>query len=267
MASELALRNDIPVPETVLAADQQAVQDFVKRHKDFVVKPADGAHGRGVSVGVDESKLEAAISLAAESAKAGGVLLQQRIIGSDLRVLVIGGKCVAAVRRMPASVIGDGQHTLRELIAIENDANPERGLNDEKRFSKIDLDASNRFLGDRLDSQIPAKAEETIVVGTANIGAGGYAVDYTDKITPAIKAAAEKFAMLVSVAACGVDFIWEEPGAYYFIEANACPGFNLHIDPTEGTSRPVAQYFVDFLLSQSAPAWHDKPAAVEAGEN
>lgn len=267
MASELARQNGIPVPDAVLANDETAVEGFLERHTDFVVKPADGAHGQGVSVGVGVNGLQAAVTLAAESAKVGGVLLQQRVIGSDLRVLVIGGRCVAAVRRMPASVIGDGQHTLRQLIDIENETNPQRGLNDEKRFSKIDLGASQRFLGDQLDSQIPAKGDEVVVVGTANIGAGGYAVDYTDKITPAIKADAEKFARLVSVAACGVDFIWTEPGAYYFIEANACPGFNLHIDPTEGVSRPVAQYFVDFLLAQSDPTWTDKPVAATTGAN
>ncbi len=184
------------------------------------------------------------------------VLLQQKVVGSDLRILVVGGRFVAAARRIPASVVGDGKKTVRELILHENQTNPERGENDEKRLSKINVDASERFLGSKLDSVIPAKGQEVTVVGTANIGAGGRAVDYTDKVPAKIIAAAEAFAQKVKVVACGVDFIWnEETGDYYFIEGNACPGFCLHIAPAEGTSRPVDKYFVDALLGVTPLVW------------
>jgi cyanophycin synthetase len=256
MATELARQNDIPVPLTVRADDEAALADFLGRFESFVVKPADGAHGRGVTVGATKQTMATAIELAAQFAGPGGVILQQRVSGSDLRILVIGGRMVAVSRRIPAGVVGDGERTLRQLIDNENETNPERGYDDEKRFSKISLESAERFLGEELDSRIPAAGEQVTVVGTANIGAGGYAIDYTDQIAPEIQQAAEKFARLVSIAVCGVDFMWDEQsGEYYFIEANACPGFNLHIQPTEGKSRPVNRYFVDFLMAQKGLVW------------
>lgn len=275
ISNELAMRNSIPVPQTVHYSQTNGgvsaeVTAFLSSQPPFVVKPADGAHGRGISVGVTANNLLAAVELASKTAGAGGVLLQQLAKGSDLRILVIGGQFVAAARRIPASVVGDGTKTLRQLIEHENETNPERGYNDEKRFSKIDMVAATRFLGTALDNQVPLAGNWVTVVGTANIGAGGYAIDYTDKVSEGLKSDAEKFARLALVATCGVDFIWDEAsGEYYFIEANACPGFNLHIQPTEGQSQPVARHFVAFLLAQHGTIWRpfaigDSPAPDQA---
>lgn len=260
VSTALAGLHDIPVPETVEFSGVPAAVGFLQRHKSIVVKPVDAAHGQGVSVGVsDEGSLQKAIQLARECSKSGGVLLQQYVTnGSDLRMLVIGGKYVATARRIPAEVTGDGEHTLRQLIEHENTTNPERGVNDEKRLAIIDINASERFLGQRLDSEIPAEGQVVTVVGTANIGAGGRAVDYTDKVTPELIAAAEKFARAVKVAACGVDFLWNETtGKFYFIEGNATPGFCLHIEPSEGQPREVDKIFVDFILAQSNFGWNE----------
>jgi len=254
---KLATANGIPVPETKVYTSYEEARAFMQKHGSIVVKPSDAAHGHGVTVGVaTEGALRRAVNFAMASSSNGVVLLQQKVDGSDLRMLVIGGRFVAATRRIPASVTGDGKKTLRELIRYENETNPERGENDEKRLSLISLDASERFLGSRLDSEIPAANEKVTVVGTANIGAGGLAMDYTDNVPAEIIAAAETFAQTVKIIACGVDFIWsEETGKFYFIEGNACPGFCLHIEPAVGTSRPVDRHFVDVLLGVTEPTW------------
>lgn len=266
VATTLATLYDIPVPTTEDYSGMDAAREFLARHGDIVVKPADGAHGNGITVSVTAEGLQAAVDLALVAAGAGGVLLQKRVTGSDLRVLVIGGRFAAASRRVPASVTGDGTSTVRQLIEQENATNPERGTNDEKRLSIISLQASERYLGGKLDSLVPAAGEQLTVVGTANIGAGGHAVDYTDILTPEIIADAEKFARLVRVAACGVDFIWDEDaGKHYFIEGNACPGMNLHIEPAEGTPRRTDALFVDFLLEQhDGGSWSEREAAAPA---
>jgi cyanophycin synthetase len=255
VATTLAKRYAIPVPATEAFTTLEVAQEFLKKYGQIVVKPADAAHGNGITVGVgSDQALKTALTFAREASLGGGIILQQMVGGSDLRMLVIDGKFVAAARRIPAAVIGDGRQTIRELIAQENATNPERGENDEKRLAKINLAASERFLGAQLDTMIPKKGEEVTVVGTANIGAGGRAVDYTDAVSAELIADAEKFAQLVQIFACGVDFIWNETaGQYYFIEGNSCPGFNLHIEPSEGISRPVDKYFVDALLGE--PEW------------
>lgn len=259
LATTLALQHDIPAPKTVIYASNAEAVAFMAMHGSIVVKPVAAAHGRGVTVGVaTKTALEQAIVFAAAASDNGAILLQERVSGSDLRMLVIGGHFAAAACRVPANVTGDGARTIRELIKHENATNPERGENDEKRFAKIDLDAAARFLGRKLDSVVPPKGENVTVVGTANIGAGGHAVDYTGQVPAVVIAAAERFARMTQVVACGVDFIWNEAtGNFYFIEANACPGFNLHVQPSEGASRSVDKKFVDALLGVAPLAWDE----------
>lgn len=257
LSAAVATAADIPVPVTAIYTKMEEAMAFMRQHGSIVVKPPDAAHGHGVTVGVtDAGALQRAVDFAVAASDSETVLLQQKITGSDLRMLVIAGKFVAATCRIPASVVGDGKQTIRELIERENATNPERGENDEKRLSLISLDASERFLGTALDTVIPAEGEEVTVVGTANIGAGGRAKDYTDIVPAEIIAAAETFARTVKVITCGVDFIWDEDtGEFFFIEGNACPGFCLHIEPAEGTPRPVDRYFVDALLGKVIPTW------------
>ncbi len=263
LSAAVAVKAGLPVPAAIMYATPDEAETFMREQGDIVVKPPDAAHGHGVTVGVaDVPALRRAIDFARAVSSSKTVLLQQKISGSDLRMLVIAGTFVAAVRRIPASVIGDGTQTIRQLIEHENATNPERGKNDEKRLSLISLDASERFLGNKLDTVVPAAGEEITVVGTANIGAGGRAIDYTDKVPKEVIAAAETFARTVKVMACGVDFIWnEDSGEFFFIEGNACPGFCLHIEPAEGTSRPVDRHFVDALLGEKTPVWEVEQGA------
>jgi cyanophycin synthetase len=250
LAAAVASQLDIPQPGTMVYIDHPTALAFMRKHGRIVVKPVDAAHGNGVTVGVDtDEQLTKAVQVAQSAAQGTTIILQQQVTGVDLRILIIDGTYVACAKREPAKVLGDGIHTLRELILHENDTNPERGHDYQLRLNKIDLDASERFLGDALDATTPAAGEEAPVVGTANIGTGGQAVDYTDRLPADLIEAAERFARATQIVACGVDFMWDEQAnTYHFIEANACPSFYLHTAPSEGRGRPVEKAFVDALL-------------------
>lgn len=263
VAAAVAKQCSVPVPDAMTYTTMKEALDFMARHDQVVVKPVDGGHGNAVTVGITtEPKLAEAIMLAIESSKKGEALLQQRVAGHDLRVLIIGGYFAAATRRVPAGVTGDGVSTIRQLIERENETNPDRGENDEKRLAKIDIEVSERYLGEKLDNEVPADGEEVTVVGVSNIGAGGMSVDYTDQVPADMIADAERFARTVRVAACGVDFMWDrETGEYYFIEANTSPGmYSMHLHPGEGPGQPVDKLFVDMLLGDTPLAWEVQTA-------
>jgi cyanophycin synthetase len=250
LAAIVAAGLQIPVPSAIDFSTLNEAEAFLNQEKVLVVKPADGSHGNGVTVGVkDAGSLHAAIGLARSASRSDRVVLQKKIEGFDLRLLVIDGQFVAAARRVPGAVTGDGRHTLRQLIEHENTTNLKRGHDYENVLNKIDIEAAERFWGDRIDSEIPAANTEVAVVGTANIGTGGRSIDYTDRLPQSLITAAEQFARTTRLTACGVDFLWDEvSGEFCFIEANACPSFGLHLRPSEGKMRPVDALFVDALL-------------------
>jgi cyanophycin synthetase len=253
LAYAIAQSEGVPIPRTCVVdvGEDAPAYDLLKTCSPLVVKPSDGAHGDGVTVGVTTAQqLKVAIQQAKAATQKGKVVVQQQVNGDDMRVLIIGGRVVAAAHRLPAKVIGDGKRTIRELIEYENTTDPDRGYNYEKKLNKIDLPAAERFLGERLDSEVPSNGERVQVVGTANIGTGGEAHDVTDDVQASPLAGyAEQLAQAFRLDVCGVDFLWDKPkGELYFIEINACPSFGLHLMPVQGRPRNVAKDFVDFLL-------------------
>lgn len=170
LTNSIARSLGVPVPEscTVEGADEPAALHLLERYRTVVVKPTDGSHGQGVTVGVTTAaQLLAAIQCAKQSTHKGRVLVQEQVRGDDVRALVIGRKFVAALHRVPAQVTGDGRHTLRELIEADNASNPERGRNYEKNYNFIDLPTAERYLGARIDHETPADAEVVRVAGAA----------------------------------------------------------------------------------------------------
>lgn len=241
----IAERLGLPVPDTARYESAGAAKEFLQKHGRIVVKPLDSAHGNGVSVGVDsEEKLATAVERAKQYADV--VLLKQMVTGRDVRLLYIGGKFCAASERRPASVTGDGTHTVRQLIEQVN-SHPDRGENYEKKYNRIPPDVSSVFLGDKIDT-VPAAGEEVQVVGTANIGCGGVAIDVTDSLPGNIIEQGRRLADELRAGVCGVDFI-VGPEGFYLIEANASPSFGMHHYPHEGQPRDVATIFVDWLLA------------------
>lgn len=235
----------VPVPKTSLYSTPAEAEQFLKNYPSIVVKPLDAAHGNGVTVDIKTAEqLHAAIKRA--QAFSEDVLLQQQVSGRDLRLLYIGGEFCAAAERTPASVVGDGRQTLRQLIEQTN-AQPDRGQNYEKKYNVIPLDVAALYLGEQIDNLVPQAGEVVSVVGTANIGTGGTAKDVTDELSPRLIKYGERLVKELGVGVYGVDFLEGADGAF-LIEINASPSFGLHQYPHIGTSRDVAKVFVDWLL-------------------
>lgn len=246
----IANRLGIKVPATELYLDDKMAVEFLRKYKTIVIKPIDGAHGNGVTVNVTSSKLlTEALARARSNSTSGGIILQQQVKGSDYRILVIGGSVAAISERIAASVTGDGIHTFEQLILHENEQNIKRGHNYKKALNYIDVEAAQLFLNDRMND-IPEKGETVLVVGTANIGTGGTAVNRTGKVPARMVKEAERIVAEIGAFSCGVDFMYDgDKNEWFLIELNGSPSFGLHHSPTEGSAVDVTKIFVDKLLA------------------
>ncbi len=233
-----------PHPASQQYSEASAVQ-FLEQYRPIAVKPLNGAHGNGITLGVESSEqLAAAVKHAEKFGKK--ILLQQMVSGDDYRVLCIDGKYVAALQRIPACVKGDGAHSVRELIVQEN-KNPERGSNYSKALEYIPLDISEMYLGEHIET-IPMAGETVQVVGVPNLSTGGRAEDMTDSVPEQMKSIATTIAKELRMGVCGVDFMWDGDDNLWVIEINANPGIDMHDDPKFGTPRGAVTALVDYLL-------------------
>ena len=221
----------------------------------LVVKPLDGNHGNGATIGVQTiEEAVAAFHRAKEFSQK--VIVEQLIAGSDFRALVVNYQFVAAALRTPASVQGDGQHTISELIKEVN-SDPKRGKEHDNVLTEISTDdVCLEMLAKRgmtLNS-VPAKGEVVFLKPTANLSTGGTAEDVTDIVHPKNKALFERIARTIGLDICGIDIVApdlttplkQNGGAV--IEVNAAPGLRMHLEPTIGQPRNVAEPIVDMLF-------------------
>jgi cyanophycin synthetase len=224
-----------------------------------VTKPLAGNHGRGVTTDIDnlddlKSGYDAALARVRDDS--GAVIVESYIKGEDHRMLVIGGKLVAAARRRPAHVTGDGNSTIQALIDKANE-DPRRGVGHENVLTQIHVDAqTHRVLeqaGLTLDS-VPGDGEMVFLKSTANISTGGTATDLTDEVHPDIRFSMERIARHVGLDVIGIDLLAEtltkplDQQSAGVVEVNAGPGFRMHMAPTHGTPRPVGEHVVDMLF-------------------
>jgi cyanophycin synthetase len=218
-----------------------------------VVKPQDGNQGKGVGVNiVDRDHFEVAYRAAAEI---GDVMVEQFLPGHDFRLLVVGDKLVAAARRDPPFVIGDGVHTVAELVDIVN-ADPRRGDGHATALTRIRLDdiahARLKIQGLSADS-VPAEGQRAVLRNNANLSTGGSATDVTDDVHPEVAARAVAAARMVGLEICGVDLVCEsveiplEQQRGGVVEVNAAPGLRMHLAPSFGRPRPVGEAIVERL--------------------
>lgn len=227
----------------------EPLENFIKRFGLVVVKPVSGAHGAGITTGINSVKgAESAIDYAL-SKGASDYFIQQQVGGQDCRVVCIDGNVVAALRRVPASVIGDGKSNLKRLIELENQR-PERGESLQSSYLKIDMSAAKSYLGDRLDDEIPKKGEKVQVVGVSNISLGGDGEDITDIIPESMIETSKNLARELQMGIVGIDFMWDEEASSeaYVLEVNAVPGIDIHETPRYGKPRNVVKKFVDYIL-------------------
>lgn len=250
LTEQVAVKLGIPIPAGLMYTNEHDAAEFLRTHKRIVVKPTNGAHGNGVSTNITTLRgLRDAVKYGhAASPKYKKLLLQQQISGSDYRVLVMNGEVTAVAERVPAMVMGDGKHSIAALIRLENKTNTKRGKNYEKSLNFIDTAAATTFLGKRL-KEVPKAGQHVQVVGTANIGTGGSAINRTGDVPDGIEKAACKLAKAIGAFTCGVDFMYDrETGEWYLIEMNGSPSFGLHAAPSEGDAIDVTKLFVDALF-------------------
>ena len=223
----------------------------------LVIKPIDGNHGRGITVDIQnyESALEAFVH-AKNSSKSGAIIVEKFITGDDYRLLVINNVLVAAAKRTPAHVVGDGKSTVDALIEKVN-KDPRRGFGHENVLTKITVNDLTKTIikdaGYTLESVLK-KDEILILKDTGNLSTGGTAEDVTDIVHPANVAMAERISKIIDLDICGIDIMTTDiskplsdtGGAV--LEVNAGPGFRMHLAPTEGLPRNVAAPVIDKLF-------------------
>ncbi|MEW6366293.1 MAG: cyanophycin synthetase [Acidobacteriota bacterium] len=265
--------NGIPVPKGTIATKfSSALEDARDIGYPVVVKPFDGHHGKGVTVGVkNEDQLKAAFDRAKELSKK--IVVEERRVGNDYRVLVIAGKFIAAAQRIPANVVGDGKHTIKELIDAEN-KNPRRGHGHSNVMTLLKVTPNTESLlletGCTLDT-ILREGEVFYLERTANLSTGGTAIDVTHKVHSMNKFMVERVARYIGLDIAGIDIIaptletpiTENGGAV--IEVNAAPGIRMHLSPSEGKPRNVAAPIVDMLFPPGSPS--DIPIVSVTGTN
>lgn len=238
----------VRVPEQISAsASNEEIATFLDRHGKVVVKPARGEQGRGVAVGLSEME-ELAAAVDEASKLSDTVLIEECVEGTDLRLVVINFKLVAAAVRRPAFIVGDGQSTVRDLIEKQS----RRRSASTGGESKIPLDAETertiRQAGYAYDSVLPSD-QELQVRRTANLHTGGTLHDVTGSVHPALVEAGVKSARAINIPVVGIDLMVKSPrlADYVFIEANERPGLANH-EP-----QPTAERFVDLLFPLSIP--------------
>ncbi len=249
----------LPVPrqELVRSADR-AVRAAETLGFPVVTKPYNGNHGRGISIGLKTAD-EVRAGFDAAAVHSSSVIVETCLSGDDHRLLVIGGELIAATRRTPGRVIGDGKHTIKALVDTVNQ-DPRRGVGHEKVMTRIELDAQADMMLARIGmtvDTVPAAEQEVLLRSTANLSTGGTATDVTDVIHPDNREMAVRAVTAIGLDVGGVDFLCPDITESYkaasnagagICEVNAAPGFRMHVAPSEGTPRDAAGPVIDMLF-------------------
>jgi cyanophycin synthetase len=228
-----------------------------------VTKPIDGNHGRGVSLDLrDERAVRQGFRRALKEARREAAVVESYVTGNDYRVLVIDGRMVAVAERVPAHVVGDGEHTVHELVEMTND-DPRRGIGHERVLTKIKIDEEAERLLKKQGfalGDVPPKGEFVKLAATGNMSTGGISIDRTWEAHDDNVEIAEEAARVVGLDVAGIDFLTpdisqpvrETGGA--IVEVNAAPGFRMHTHPTEGEPQYVAKPVIDLLFPPGTPS-------------
>ncbi|MBC3906582.1 cyanophycin synthetase [Undibacterium umbellatum] len=223
-----------------------------------VVKPKDGNQGKGVTVNVTtREQLDAGFHAASEFRD--DILVERFLPGNDFRLLVVGNKLVAAARRDPPQVVGDGKQSVRELVEQVN-KDPRRGSGHSTSLTKIRFDdialaslAKQGFVAD----SIPPKGQRVVLRNNANLSTGGAATDVTDDVHPEVAARAVAAAQMVGLDICGVDLVCDsvlkpiEQQNGGIVEVNAAPGLRMHLSPSFGKGRQVGEAIIASMFDDN----------------
>ncbi len=263
----------LPVPRQELVQSEGAARRAARKIGfPVVTKPYNGNHGRGISIRLtsDEEVVEGFLK-AKEISRS--VIVETYLEGDDHRLLVVNGELVAATRRTPGHVVGDGTHSIRELVEIVNQ-DPRRGVGHEKVLTRIELDAQAEMMMARVEvtaDSVPEAGRIIYLRSTANLSTGGTATDVTDIIHPDNREMAVRAIKAIGLDVGGVDFLSTNIAESYkaigggICEVNAAPGFRMHVAPSEGKSRDAAGPVIDMLFPQGTPS--RVPIAAITGTN
>jgi cyanophycin synthetase len=250
----------IPVPAGETVDCENGLKAVIGRlGYPLVIKPLDGNHGRGVSLRVRDEK--GALTAFKEASRVSDdVICEKYVTGRDFRALVINYKFTAAALRTPASVSGDGIHTIGELVDKVNE-DPRRGECHENVLTKINIDSATVELLKQqdltIDSILPL-GRELYLKETANLSTGGTATDVTDTVHPGNRALFERVARIIGLDICGIDVIATdlsiplEASEGVIIEVNAGPGLRMHLHPSQGQPRNVGAPIVEMLFPRKS---------------
>jgi cyanophycin synthetase len=263
----------LPVPRQELVQNEgQAVRAARRIGYPVVTKPYNGNHGRGISIRLTtDEEVEVGFRVAREHSRS--VIVETFLEGDDHRLLVVNGELVAATKRTPGHVIGDGERNIVQLIEIVNQ-DPRRGVGHEKVLTRLELDAQAEKMLARAGltaESVPEAGRVVYLRSTANLSTGGTATDVTDIIHPDNRDMAVRAIRAIGLDVGGVDFLSSNIAESYrtigggICEVNAAPGFRMHVAPSEGTPRDVAGPVIDMLFPQGAPS--RVPIAAITGTN
>ncbi|MEX0810706.1 MAG: cyanophycin synthetase [Chitinophagales bacterium] len=248
-------RAGVPVPYGGICTDEKGLKsELYSVGYPCVIKPIDGNHGKGATTNIEkEPDAIRAFKLAQKYSER--VIVERWIKGHDFRLLVINHKLVAAAKRTPAHIVGDGQSSIQQLIDAVN-ADPRRGFGHENMLTEITVDKMTQHILTskklKLNSVLPNK-EILYLKTTANLSTGGTATDVTDSVHPDNVFMAERVSRIIGLDICGIDVMASDlkspiaQNAGAVIEVNAAPGFRMHLDPTVGLPRNVAKPVIDML--------------------
>jgi cyanophycin synthetase len=252
----------LPVPrQEMVYSAREAVKRAERIGYPVVVKPLNANHGRGVSIDLSDPQ---AVETGYENARQHSrtVLVESFITGFDHRLLVIDGELIAASKRVPGHVVGDGERTVAQLVDIVN-SDPRRGIGHEKVLTRLEFDhQADRLLELRgYDREsVPPAGEVVYLRSTANLSTGGTAVDVTDEMHPDNREMAIRAARAIGLDVAGIDFLtsditksFHETGGA-ICEVNAAPGFRMHVAPSEGQPRDAAGPVLDMLFPPGSPS-------------
>lgn len=250
----------IPVPKgDVVRTEEGLLESINKIGYPIVIKPIDGNHGKGNTTNITSWE-QAVVAFAAAKVYGKNVIVEKFITGFDFRILVVNYKFICAALRTPASVIGDGKNTIQYLID-ETNKDQRRGYGHEKVLTKINYDQFTQKMLDEKNytlETVPEKNELVLLKPTANLSTGGTSTDVTDEVHPDNIIMCERIAKIIGLDICGIDImaknlrtpVTENGGC--ILEVNAAPGFRMHIDPSEGLPRNVAEPVVDMLFPKGS---------------
>ncbi|MBL7912758.1 MAG: cyanophycin synthetase [Bacteroidia bacterium] len=253
----------IPVPNGSVACSEQGLKEVIAEMGfPVVIKPIDGNHGRGITTNI-QTMAHAVKAFQIAKTISEDIIIEKYVEGDDYRFLLINYKLIAVAKRTPAMIIGDGVSNIQQLIDQTN-ADPNRGEGHEKVMTTIKIDKITTAILNRknltLEHILPI-GEILFLKDTANISTGGTSTDVTDNVHPANILMAERVAKLMHLDICGIDVVAKDVSKPIHlnnngsvIEVNACPGFRMHLNPSKGLARNVAEPVIDMLFPKDRAA-------------